>query len=92
MHLNLLYVHSKYSGNNINMNPLFLRLVWRIFIYIAKATSWRRQVLLYAHLKCVESSSMLIQNMEGAALFYHVSAQSNTIRLHDVNRAAHAIF
>jgi hypothetical protein len=35
---------------------------------------------------------MLIQTMAGAALFYHIGAQSNTIGLRDINRAAHAIF
>jgi hypothetical protein len=35
---------------------------------------------------------MRIQNMAGAALFYHMGAQSNTIGLRDINRAAHAIF
>ncbi len=35
---------------------------------------------------------MCIQNMAGAALFYHVGAQSNTAGLHDVNRAATDIF
>ncbi len=35
---------------------------------------------------------MRIQNMAGAALFDHIGAQSNTIGLRDINRAAHAIF
>jgi hypothetical protein len=34
---------------------------------------------------------MRIQNMVGAALPYHVRAYSNTIGLHDVNRAAPAM-
>ncbi len=28
---NLLYAHSKYFGNNISMNPLFVCPIWRIF-------------------------------------------------------------
>ncbi len=55
-------------------------------------TSWRRQVLLYAHSKCIGSCSTSIQNMAGAALFHHVGAQSNTTGLRDVNRAAPDIF
>jgi hypothetical protein len=49
-------------------------------------------VLLYAHSKCLGNSSMRIQNLAGAALFYNIGAQSNTIGLRDINRAAHAIF
>jgi hypothetical protein len=29
---NLLYAHSKYSGSNISINPLFLCPVWRFFL------------------------------------------------------------
>jgi hypothetical protein len=60
--------------------------------FLALAVSWRRQVLLYAHSKCLVNCSMRIQNMAGAALFYHIGAQSYTIGLRDINRAAHAIF
>jgi hypothetical protein len=35
---------------------------------------------------------MLIQNMAGAALHNHTGALSNTTSLHDINRAAPAIF
>jgi hypothetical protein len=31
---NLLYAHSKYFGNNISMNPLFLCPIWRIFLLL----------------------------------------------------------
>jgi hypothetical protein len=61
------------------------------FIYSVE-TSWRRQVLLNAHSKCVGSCSMLIQNMARTALFYHVGAYSNTSSLHDAKRAAPTIF
>ncbi len=47
---------------------------------------------LCAHSKCLGNCSMRIQNMAGAALFYHIGVQSNTIGLRDINRAAHAIF
>jgi hypothetical protein len=47
--------------------------VWRIFLY-ALATAWRRQVLLYAHSKCLRNCSLRIQNMAGAALFFHIGA------------------
>jgi hypothetical protein len=43
-------------------------------------------VLVYAHSKCLGNCSMRIQNMAGAALFYHVGAQSNTVGLRDKNR------
>jgi hypothetical protein len=36
---------------------------------VALVTSWRRQVLLYAHSKHVGSCSMRIQNMARAVLF-----------------------
>ncbi len=45
--------------------------------FIALATSWRHQVLLYAHSKYPGNCSMRIQNMAGAALFDHIGAQSN---------------
>ncbi len=61
-------------------------------LLLALAISLRRQVGLYAHSKCLGNCSMRIQNMAGAALFYHISAQSNTIGLRDINRAALAIF
>jgi hypothetical protein len=35
---------------------------------------------------------MLIQNIARTALFFHVSAKSNTTGFHDVNRPAPAIF
>jgi hypothetical protein len=35
---------------------------------------------------------MRIQHMAGAALIYRRGAQSNTIGLRDINRAAHPIF
>jgi hypothetical protein len=35
---------------------------------------------------------MRIQNMTGAALFDHIGVQSSNISLHDLNRAAHAMF
>jgi hypothetical protein len=47
--------------------------VWRVFC-LALAISWKRQVLLYAHSKCLGNYSMRIQNMAGAALFYHIGA------------------
>jgi hypothetical protein len=47
--------------------------VWRAF-FLALAISWRRRVLLYAHSKCLGNCSMRIQNMAGAALFYHIGA------------------
>jgi hypothetical protein len=47
--------------------------VWRIF-FLTLAISWRRPVLLYAHSKCLGNCSMRIQNMAGAALFYHIGA------------------
>ncbi len=66
--------------------------VWRIFFF-TPAISWRRQVLLSTHSKCLGNCSMRTQNMAGAALFsYSIGAQSNTIGLRDINRAAHAIF
>jgi hypothetical protein len=52
----------------------------------------RRPGLLYSHSKCLGNRSMRIQNMAGAGLFDHIGAQSNTIGLHDLNSAAHAIF
>jgi hypothetical protein len=42
--------------------------------FVALATSWRRQVLLYVHSKCIGNCSMCIQSMAGAALFYHIGA------------------
>jgi hypothetical protein len=45
--------------------------VWRI---LALAISLSRQVYLYAHSKCLGNCSMRIQNMAGAALFYHIGA------------------
>jgi hypothetical protein len=60
--------------------------------YIALATAWKRKVLLNAHSKYLGSCSMPIQNMAGAALFDHIGAKSNTKGLHDVSRAAPAIF
>ncbi len=42
--------------------------------FLALAISWRRQVLLYAHSKCLGNRSMRIQNMAGASLFYHIGA------------------
>ncbi len=49
-------------------------------------------MLLYAHSKGLRNCSMRIQNVAGTALFYHIGAQSNTVGLRDMNRAAHAIF
>jgi hypothetical protein len=43
--------------------------VWCIFV-VAQATSWRRQVLLYAHLKCLGNCLICIQNVAGVALFF----------------------
>jgi hypothetical protein len=70
---NLLYAHSKYSVSNNSMNSLFLWVnsfadsqFWTFLV--ALAISWRRQLLLYAHSKCVE----LLNVFGGAALFYHV--------------------
>jgi hypothetical protein len=40
-------------------------------------------VNIYAHSKCIGSCSMRIQNMAGAAPFYHIGALSNTSTLHD---------
>ncbi len=74
------------EANLIGCHP-----VWRIF-FLALAISWRRQGLLYAHSKCLGNCSKRIQNIAGAAPFYHIGAQSNTIGLRDINRAAHAIF
>jgi hypothetical protein len=42
--------------------------VWRIFFTLA--ISWRRQVLLYTHSKCLRNCSMRIQNM--AELLYFI--------------------
>ncbi len=78
VYLNLLYVHSKNSRNNINKNP-FVLLVNEGEVnlladsqlgtfFVALVTSWRCQVLLYVHAKCVRSCSMRI-DMVGAALF-----------------------
>jgi hypothetical protein len=39
-----------------------------------------------------KNCSMRIPNMARAALFDHISAESNTIGLQEVNRAAPAIF
>jgi hypothetical protein len=80
---NLLFALSKYSRSNMSINPLFLldnlwrgRSFWLIpslaHIFLALTTSWRRQVFLYAHSKCVRGCSMRIQNMARAALFYYV--------------------
>ncbi len=82
---NLLHACLKYSGSNICMNPLFLLVnsgtsesYWlipsQVLFFVALTTSWRLQVLFYAHSKCVGSCLMLIQNIAGAALFYHVGA------------------
>jgi hypothetical protein len=60
--------------------------------FVALATSCRRPGLLCGHSKCLGNFSMRIQHMAGAALFYHIGAQSNAIDLRDVNRAADAIF
>jgi hypothetical protein len=46
--------------------------VWHIFFTLA--ISWRRQVLLYAHPKCLGNCSIRIQNLAGAARFYHTGA------------------
>jgi hypothetical protein len=69
---NLLNAHSKYSRSNISMNPSFLCPVLGFFV--APAISWRRQVLLYAHSKCLGKCSMRIQNKAGASLFYQIGA------------------
>jgi hypothetical protein len=42
--------------------------------------------------KYLGNCSTHIQNIAGAALFYHIGAKSNTIGLLDINRAALAIF
>jgi hypothetical protein len=53
---NLLYAHSKYSGSNISMNPLFICPVWHIFL------------LLQKHHGGAKCCSMCIQNVSGVAL------------------------
>ncbi len=77
MYSNLLYAHQKYSRNN----PLFLlansrrgrsdRTSSLVHLFLSLETSWRRQVLLYVHSKCVRGCSAHIQDMAGDALFYH---------------------
>jgi hypothetical protein len=48
--------------------------------------------LLYQHHGGAKCCSMRIQKMVGPALFYHIGGLSNAIGLHDLTRAAHAIF
>jgi hypothetical protein len=42
-------------------------------------------MFFYVYSKYVGSCLMHIQNMAGAALFYHLGAQSNTTGLHDAD-------
>ncbi len=86
----MLYAHSKYSESNSAW--ILLVDTWRgesywlspSLAHFFLAISWRRQVLLYAHSKCLGNCSMRIQNTAGAALFYHIGAQSNTVGLSDI--------
>ncbi len=72
-HSNPLYAHSKYSRSNISIKPLFLLAnSWRCGSYwlipnlahffLALATSWWRQLLLFVDSKCVRICSMHIEN------------------------------
>ncbi len=98
---NLLCAHSKYSGNNINMAPLFLLVnsrrgnliglfpVWCIcccFSDIMETPS----VAIRAFKTCWELLNAHSKYGQSCPI-YHIGAQSNTTGLHDVNRAAPTI-
>jgi hypothetical protein len=96
-------MHSKYSRSKISINSVFPlansrkcgSIGWfpvsQFFLALVK--SWRHQVLICAHSKCVGSCSMLIQtNMAAAALFFIWSQRCNKTGLHNVHTVAPAIF
>jgi hypothetical protein len=60
----ILWANSRRGGSNKLIPSL-------THFCLALATSWRHQILLYADSKSVGSCFMCIQNMTGAALFWH---------------------
>jgi hypothetical protein len=75
-------MHIQNTSEQLSVNPIGLHKERRILFadsqfgafFVTLATSWRRQVLLSAHSKCLGNYSMRIQNMAKATLFYHIGA------------------